>query len=77
MQYDIIGGYMPYIHMHKLRYICNVKYLGRQYRGIGCTYIIHIRVIKFLRNFEFRNWHAMRGGRMLPDYISEEKLEND
>ena len=38
---------------------------------------LHIRVIEFLRNFEFHNWHAMRGGLMLPDSISEEKLEID
>ena len=37
----------------------------------------YIRVIEFLRNFEFRNWHAMRGELMLPDSISEEKLEID
>ena len=36
---------------------------------------INSRVIEFLRNFEFRNWHAMRGGLMLPDSISEEKLK--
>ena len=35
------------------------------------------RVIKFLRIFEFHNWHIMRGGLMLPDSISEEKLEID
>ena len=39
--------------------------------------LLHIRVIEFLRNFEFRNWHTMRGGLMLPDSISEEKLEID
>ena len=38
---------------------------------------IYIRMIKFLRNFEFRNWQAMRGGLMLPDSISEEELEID
>ena len=38
---------------------------------------LYIRVIEFLRNFEFHNWHAMRGGLMLPDSISEEKLEID
>ena len=37
----------------------------------------YIRVIKFLRNFEFHNWHTMRGELMLPDSISEEKLEID
>ena len=43
------------------------------------SWICHIciRVIEFLRNFEFRNWHTMRGGLMLPDSISEEKLEID
>ena len=35
------------------------------------------RVIEFLRNFEFRNWNTMRGELMLPDSISEEKLEID
>ena len=39
--------------------------------------VINTRVIEFLRNFEFRNWHTMRGGLMLPDSISEEKLEID
>ena len=34
-------------------------------------------VVEFLRNFEFHNWHVMRGGPMLPDSISEEKLEID
>ena len=38
---------------------------------------IYVRVIKFLRIFEFCNWHAMRGGQMLPESISEEKLEID
>ena len=38
---------------------------------------IFFRVVEFLRNFEFHNWHAMRGGLMLPDSISEEKLEID
>ena len=38
---------------------------------------IYIRVIEFLRNFEFRNWHAMIGRLMLTDSISEEKLEID
>ena len=41
------------------------------------TPMLYIRVIEFSRNFEFRNWHAMRGGLMLPDSISEEKLEID
>ena len=41
------------------------------------SYTICSRVIEFLRNFEFRNWHAMRGGLMLPDSIFEEKLEID
>ena len=36
----------------------------------------YIRVIEFLRNFELHNWHTMRGELMLPDSISEEKLEN-
>ena len=36
-----------------------------------------IRVINDLGIFEFHNWHAMRGGLMLPDSISEEKLEID
>ena len=31
----------------------------------------------FSTNFEFRNWHTMRGGLMLPDSISEEKIEID
>ena len=44
-------------------------------RDILCRYyVLHIRVIKFLKNFEFHKWHAMRGGLMLPDSISEEKL---
>ena len=38
---------------------------------------IYIRVIEFLGNFEFRNWQAMRGELMLPDSISEEKIEID
>ena len=38
---------------------------------------LNIRVIEFLRNFVFHNWHAMRGGLMLPDSISEEKFEID
>ena len=37
----------------------------------------NIRVIEFLRIFEFRNWHVMRGGLILLDSISEEKLEID
>ena len=36
-----------------------------------------IRVIEFLKNFEFRNLHIMRGGLMYPNSISEEKLEID
>ena len=38
---------------------------------------LYTRVIKFLRIFEFRNLHAMRGGLMLPDSISEEKFKID
>ena len=38
---------------------------------------LYIRVIDFLRNFEFHNWHAMRDALMLPDSIFEEKLEID
>ena len=34
-----------------------------------------IRVIEFLRIFEFRNLHLMRGGLILPNSISEEKLK--
>ena len=34
-------------------------------------------VIEFLRNFEFHNWYLMRGGLMLPDSFSEEKLKID
>ena len=34
------------------------------------------RVIEVLRVFEFRNWHLMRGGLMLPDSISEECFLN-
>ena len=39
--------------------------------------VLYTRVIKFLRLFEFHNKHLMRGGLMLPDYISEEKLKID
>ena len=39
--------------------------------------VLNTSVIEFLGNFEFRNWHAMRGGLMFPDFISEEKLEID
>ena len=47
-------------------------------RDILCRYyVLHTRVIEFLKNFEFRNWHSMRGRLMLPDSISEEKLEID
>ena len=49
------------------------------YRGKGMHFLtkvnkIYTRVIKFLRIFEFRNWHLMRGWLMLPDSISDEKL---
>ena len=50
----------------------------RKMRVIGLNiWMVHIftRVIEFLRNFEFRKWHTMRGGLMLPDSIYEEKLE--
>ena len=33
------------------------------------------RVIEVLRIFEFRKWHLMRAGLILPDSISEEKLK--
>ena len=39
--------------------------------------LIISRVIEFLRIYEFHNWHAIRGGLMLPDSISEEKLKID
>ena len=30
-------------------------------RDILCRcYVLHTRVIEFLKNFEFRNWHAMK-----------------
>ena len=51
----------------------NYKMFGAEISEI----YLNIRVIEFLRNLEFRNWHAMRGGLMLPDSISEEKLEID
>ena len=35
------------------------------------------RVIELLRIFEFRNLHLMRGGLILLNTISEEKLKND
>ena len=59
-----------YVHIHsESKYRKNV-----QIQGID---ILHTRVIEFLRNFEFRNCHAIRGGLMLPDSISEKKLEID
>ena len=48
-----------------------------QLHGKSCVDTENTRMIEFLRNFEFRNWHAVRGGLMLPDSISEEKLEID
>ena len=39
-------------------------------------YVINIRVIKFLRIFEFHNLHLVRGGLMLANSISEEKWKN-
>ena len=60
-------------YTHFLIIIINDFSFNTQYiYKASCT-----RVIEFLRNFEFRNWHAMRGGLMLPDSISEEKLEID
>ena len=41
------------------------------------TTIDYSRVIKFLRIFEFRNWHLMRGRLMMSDSISEEKSKFD
>ena len=41
------------------------------------TSVLNTRVIEFLGNFEFHNWHAMRGRLMLSDSISEEKLKID
>ena len=35
------------------------------------------KVIEVLRICEFRNWHLMMGGLMLPDSISEEKFKID
>ena len=43
--------------------------------GMAWFLPIYCRVIEILRNFEFGNWHSIRGGLMLPDSISEEKLE--
>ena len=49
----------------------------KHYIASALADVEYTRVIEFLRNFEFRNWHAMRGGLMLPDLISEEKIEID
>ena len=56
---------------------CTVRtmYISTMYY-VMCTGTLS-RVIELLRNIEFRNWHAMRGGLMLSDSISEEKLEID
>ena len=45
--------------------------------GMAWFLPIYCRVIEILRNFEFGNWHSIRGGLMLPDSISEEKIEID
>ena len=38
---------------------------------------VSFKMTIFLRIFEFRSWHLMRGGLMFPDPISEEKLKID
>ena len=58
-----------------LMYQKSQSYLFKKYRDQHTC--LHSKVSEFLRNFEFCNWHAMRGGLMLPDSISEEKLEID
>ena len=68
-----------YVSMREGREGCMWSRLEQVVEGklVTSVYYIYVRVIEFLRNFEFRNWHAMRGGLMLPDSISEETLEID